>query len=407
MLIEMNTCEVCNNQELESVLDLGLHPMCDDLVKESDTRICKTYPIEILYCSACNTAHQKYQIPKEDLFPQTYHYRARHTADVLKGMAELVDCTINVLNQDLTDLKVLDVGCNDGSLLSIFKGKGAKTYGIEPTGAYSDAKQNGHIVSNKFFTPEVATAFVEEHGQPDIVTFTNVFAHIENLPQVIQGLKILSAPHTTIVIENHYLGAVLDKFQFDTFYHEHPRTYSLTSFSHIAKSLGMNIIHAEFPKRYNGNIRVILSKVTSQSQGSEWKTILDSEKTFGIKLKKMATDLKDWKKTKRQEIEAAVQKHGRLVAKAFPGRAAIPLHLLQLSDLEIELILEKPGSGKIGHYAPGTRILICSDSDFVTMGYPAQKPILNLAWHIRTEIENYMKETLNFNGPLIDIINNK
>ena len=65
--------------------------MCDDLVKIEDDRKCKEFPIEILYCKRCNTAHQKYQIPKQELFPITYHYRARFTADVLNGMKSLVD----------------------------------------------------------------------------------------------------------------------------------------------------------------------------------------------------------------------------------------------------------------------------------------------------------------------------
>jgi hypothetical protein len=61
------------------------------------------------------------------------------------------------------------------------------------------------------------------------------------------------------VIENHYLGSIVEKTQFDTFYHEHPRTYSLNSFSHIAKRLGLELSWVDFPHRYNGNIRVHLT----------------------------------------------------------------------------------------------------------------------------------------------------
>ena len=67
--------------------------------------------------------------------------------------------------------------------------------------------------------------------------------------------------NTKIVIENHYLGSIINKFQFDTFYHEHPRTYSLTSFYYISKILGLKIEHFSFPKRYGGNIRVIFSSL--------------------------------------------------------------------------------------------------------------------------------------------------
>ena len=88
---EIDHCEVCGSRTLVPVLDLGAHPMCDDLVAIGSSRICAEYPIEILYCEACRTAHQRFQVPKRELFPETYHYRSRLTADVLSGMKSLVD----------------------------------------------------------------------------------------------------------------------------------------------------------------------------------------------------------------------------------------------------------------------------------------------------------------------------
>jgi hypothetical protein len=74
-LTEISRCEVCGAASLRPVLDLGAHPMCDDLVGIGDNRVCKEYPIEILFCECCRTAHQRFQVPQQDLFPSTYHYR--------------------------------------------------------------------------------------------------------------------------------------------------------------------------------------------------------------------------------------------------------------------------------------------------------------------------------------------
>jgi hypothetical protein len=68
-LTEITRCEVCGGHTLRPVLDLGRHPMCDDLVAVGDARICVEYPIEILFCDTCRTAHQRFQIPKHELFP--------------------------------------------------------------------------------------------------------------------------------------------------------------------------------------------------------------------------------------------------------------------------------------------------------------------------------------------------
>lgn len=292
---EISSCEVCENDRLISVLNLGNHPLCDDLVPLGDNRQCAEYPIEILFCRRCCTAHQRFQVPKYDLFPAEYHYRARHTIDVLNGMKQLVDDCEKTIGC-LKDKKVLDIGCNDGSLLSIFKEKGARTFAIEPTDAYKDAIEAGHQTWNAYFCSEVSKNFVDEFGQPDIITFTNVFAHIENLPDLILALKIISHPQTVIVIENHYLGSILEKCQFDTFYHEHPRTYSYTSFSYIAASLNMHIHKVEFPKRYGGNIRVFLSKSGQKNVfDSQWSGLGVSEKLFGQKLTYLSEQIKEWR----------------------------------------------------------------------------------------------------------------
>ncbi len=400
---KISQCEVCGNREVSSVLDLGEHPMCDDLVPVGEERVCNEYPIEIVYCSVCCTAHQKYQVPKQDLFPQTYHYRSRFTADVLNGMKGLVE-RCEELTGSLVGRKVLDVGCNDGSLLGFFRQKGASTVGIEPTGACTDAKAAGHIAYNMFLTPELASQVVDEQGHPDLIVFTNVFAHIENLGALLESLRCLMGPTTIIVIENHYLGAVLDSNQFDTFYHEHPRTYSYTSFVHIAKSLGLRVSAVEFPSRYGGNIRVFLGRQDGLSSGvgSKVEAVLKREAVFALQFEAMRKNIEKWRANKRATIEELVGKHGKIAAKAFPGRAAILVKLLALDTNLVSVVHEKPGSLKIGHYLPGTRIPIVSDDDLIASGDLSQ-PILNLAWHISAEIRNYMTQQ-GYTGPIIDII---
>jgi SAM-dependent methyltransferase len=396
-LNEITGCEVCGATGLTPALDLGPHPMCDDLVAVGDSRVCKEYPIEILLCDNCITAHQRFQIPKRDLFPSTYHYRSRHTADVLNGMRQLVEAVEQTLGT-LKGRKVLDIGCNDGSLLSIFQEKGAETFGIEPTGAAEDAKQHGHKVLNDFFSESVAQDFVKQYGRPDVISFTNVFAHIEDLHAVIRALKILAHAQTMIVVENHYFGAVLEKRQFDTFYHEHPRTYSYTSFAHIADSLGMKIKKVEFPKRYGGNIRVFMANSATGTH-DRFEEMSQAEKTFGSRLMRLGEEIETWKQNKRAVLSREVARHGKLVAKAFPGRSAISVKLLGLDESMISAVYEKPASGKIGHYVPGTRIPIKSDAE---MPKDAD-PILNLAWHISAEIGTYLKAQ-GYNGRIIDIL---
>ena len=386
----VSSCEVCGQKNMDTILDLGLHPMCDDLVEMGSDRICKEFNIEILYCENCYTAHQKFQVPKKELFPKNYHYRSRFTADVLSGMEDLVNSCQTSFGS-LNDKKVLDIGCNDGSLLTFFKEKGALTFGMEPTDAYLDAVDKGHIIINDFLTIKSANEFVKTHGKCDFITFTNVFAHIEDLNEVLEALKIILHQESVLIIENHYLGSIVKGNQFDTFYHEHPRTYSYKSFEFISKSLEMNLIDACFTKRYGGNIRVFIGGVSKNT--SDFLKInndlRNDEDQFGIKLRQMQFDIEKWKINKKKEIESLVNLHGKIRAKAFPGRAAILIKLLGLTENEIECVFEKPGSMKINHFLPGTRIPIYSDEKLFS-DLSNNSPIINFAWHISKEIKTYL-----------------
>lgn len=398
-------CEVCSGTRLKDVLDLGLHPLCDDLVSVDEERSCREYPIRISLCEDCFTAHQICSVPKAELFPASYHYRSRMTGDVLAGMQDFVEYTERFAG-NLSGCKVLDIGCNDGSLLSFFAGKNAITHGIEPTNAIDDADGAQHNLVKAFIDHDSTQLLVGKYGKYDVIVLTNVFAHIEDLPSLIDNISLLMHDKSLLIIENHYLGSVLDRNQFDTFYHEHPRTYSLKSFEVIASKLRRSVLNACFPSRYGGNIRVVIGlkdKPDSYELDAEVDLIYRREAEFQSQFASMNQFISRWKQSKKDEILAACYAAGGpIVAKAFPGRAAILIKLLNLSESEISCVYEKPGSPKIGHFVPGTRIPIQSD-DVLFNAIKETPVILNLAWHISREIDVYLRGA-GFRGELLSIL---
>lgn len=394
-------CEVCHSQNVTTVLDLGEHPLCDDLLKIDSTDKCEEYKIEIALCNNCLTAHQLHPVPKRKLFPSSYHYRSSMTKDVLNGMKGLVTELIENFG-NLSGKLVIDIGCNDGSLLKFFRDAGAKVLGVEPTGAAKDAIAAGIRTINDFFDIETAREIIKEVGHPDFITFTNVFAHIEDMDGLLDAVKVLMGKNTRLVVENHYLGAVLDRFQFDTFYHEHPRTYSVHSFAEIAKRLNAFVEIVEFPARYGGNIRVIIGpNAPNEKQKIALEKALENEKDFLLKFEQMRAVIKEWISNREVLLDSVRSSDGRIYCKAFPGRAAILIKLLNLTNIDIEAVFEKPNSMKNGNYIPGTKIPIISE-DLMAEMVPSPSPILNLAWHISSEINAYMK-TINKDYECIDI----
>jgi hypothetical protein len=329
-------------------------------------------------------------VPKEVLFPKHYHYRARVTGSVLAGMADLV-ASCEARYGSLAGKTVLDIGCNDGSLLDAFKARGAKTLGVEPTCA---ALESRHDTINGFFDERACEQIKAKTQSIDFITFTNVFAHIENLPELLRNVRSLLSPSTVVIIENHYLLKVLDTGQFDTFYHEHPRTYSVRSFVYVAKGLGLNLEDYQFVTRYGGNVRVYIGRGAVRREPVDESQVKEN-------FAEMALDLADWRTSTRQLINSMVKEHGKLRAKAFPGRAAILIRLLELNEQHVSALYEIKGSIKVGNYVPGTRIPILPEAELFSQS-DLTAPIVNFAWHIASEVEANLRKN-GYTGRIVNI----
>ena len=387
-------CEVCLVELSGPKLDLGFHPLCDDLEIDAENVAAKKFHQEIQLCQNCLTAHQLHQVPKEELFKPSYHYRSSLTKDVLKGMEALATDALKS-HPKKANLLILDVGCNDGALLGLFKSKvSCTTIGIDPTDAIMDQSGAIDFTHQTFFNRDIATFIRHQHGSPDLITFTNVFAHIENLPKLLQALVELVGPNTVVIIENHYLGAILDRSQFDTFYHEHPRTYSARSFQFIADKLGMKIKAIEFPSRYGGNIRV-----TMDSSPSQVNPLIDvalkKESDLLDRFKDLQATFDFWRVDALQTL-STLAASGQIYGKSLPGRAVMLISSLGITSNQMPKIFEQPTSPKVGFYVPCTSIQIASDDDLIASG---SKKLIVWSWHIIDEICEYL-EAIGYEGEI-------
>lgn len=386
-------CEVCQSLLGKAILDLGLHPLPDDLVSfDSDVEVAQ-YHQRIVLCEVCLTAHQTIPVSKEKLFKTDYHYRAALTGSVISGMTDLVEQSIKSINTQDKKFTVLDIGCNDGSLLGIFKKNYlCTTIGVDPTSSIFESGDKIDFKFNEYFSRSTVDKIKSISSKIDLITFTNVFAHIENLAELINNIKLLITDKTTVIIENHYLGSILEKSQFDSFYHEHPRTYSLKSFEFISENLGLNITDIKFPSRYGGNIRVTMNSNKISQELERYKK-LEHDSINAFKL--LQNTFSNWKIQSKPVFESLL-KHGPVYGKALPARAVMLINSLGIDDNAMPVVFEQPNSPKVGKYVPGSKIKILSDKDLLKIN---PKIIIVWAWHIIDEVVDNLK-ALNFQGEI-------
>jgi hypothetical protein len=202
--VVIGCCQVCANDQLDPVLFIGYMPPVNAM-QAIDAIPCEqpSYPARWLYCPRCELVQLGLSLDPEILFPPGYPYTSGTTRILRENFANLFSEALNIVRLEPADLTV-DIGSNDGTLLSNFYAAGYPVLGIEPTNVAKIAENRGIPTVQHYFRPEIAQAVRTERGPAKIVTATNCFAHIEDVHPVVQGILDLLTPDGVFISESHY-----------------------------------------------------------------------------------------------------------------------------------------------------------------------------------------------------------
>ena len=194
------------------------------------------------------------------------------------------------------------------------------------------------------------------------------------------------------IFENHYIIDILKLTQYDLIYHEHIRSYSLTSLDYLFKLYNMKIINAVV-ERYNGTIQVTVSKKRNIIQDSSVKFNLNNEKDFGLFKEDVWSQFKkNVFKTKidlRKVLTDIKKNNNTVVANSCPGRCSDLIEFFcDIGKDFIPYIAEQPTSPKLNKYLPGKHIPIL-DNKILFEEQPDY--VLILAWHYAEPIIKSLK----------------
>lgn len=390
--VVIRACQICGNGELEKVLFLGYMPPVNTMHRVGETpQEQPSYPAGLLYCPECELVQLGLAIDPHVLFPSDYPYTSGTTKILRENFANLHAECCGFLALGPSDL-IVDIGSNDGTLLSNFKSCGHRVLGIEPTEVGRLALDRGIPTVLRYFRPEVARQIRAEHGQARIITATNCFAHIEDIHAILEAISGLLSDNGVFVSESHYLIGLLDRLQYDTVYHEHLRYYSLHSLKHLLEMHGLQVIDSHPIPTHGGSIRVYAARPGAYPIQSRVQEMLAGEpigKAMRIRLANFRHDTMLSKLQLLSLVRDVKEKGARVCGISAPSRASTLINYVGLDDSIVDYVVEIKGSLKIGRYIPGTMIPVVEESRIFE-----EQPdyAIIFSWHIADELAGKLRE---------------
>ena len=187
------------------------------------------------------------------------------------------------LIKNLSRKNIFEFGCNDGVLLDHLKNFDIENYGIDISENITElARSRGHKVFTGYFDENFAAEFVEKNGLVDVVTGSNAFAHNKNPETILNASNIILNENGKLVLEVMYAGDLLEKFQWDTLYHEHLTFYSLSTLEILLKRFGFIIFDAYQLPMHGGSLRIVASKNNKFDKTDGYKKIQTREKLLKL-----------------------------------------------------------------------------------------------------------------------------
>jgi hypothetical protein len=369
-------CAFCKNKLQRSELKLGKYQPLNMTSKE------KKMKLAISVCPKCGLTQLQKSFTDAKNFPPEYSFRSGQT---------------NMLNHSFTQLaarieekfplggRILDIGCNDLTLLRKFSSKWKK-FGIDPLTIYS--KYIDIEIKNGFY-PE--TNF--ENTQFDVIVMTNTLAHISKPFETLEIVWTQLKQDGLLAIEVVDIDEMALLGEFDKFTHEHRLYLSQESIKNFLLSKGFDVLSLEKIKNHGGSLRILANKRNPLEIRQIEDPILAKNRLKSIDKKRKQT-LKEWKKLIRKfDINTE-----NLIGLGYTNRGVILLTNLRISP---RFIVDKDSSKAIGRKVNNFTQVI-SDTEFMKIQSKDSLCII-LAWHIQDEImSNYKK--MGYKGKFILII---
>jgi len=401
-----NKCRFCSSPLKTTFADLGMSPLSNSYLNSEDLdRMEPFYPLHAFVCENCLLVQLKeYQSP--DKIFSDYAYFSSYSETWLKHAQIFVDDVISKFGFDNTK-QIVEVASNDGYLLRYFREKEFSVLGIEPAKNVAEAAIDAGIPTVvKFFGVQTAKELELDGKKADLLIGNNVLAHVPDLNDFVNGLKILLKTDGIITMEFPHLMRLIEGNQFDTIYHEHFSYFSFTSAQKIFLNHGLKIFDVDELPTHGGSLRIYACHSEDQSKviNESVKDLLEREEVDGFKNLKFYLTFNEKVKATKRSILAFMNKiknEGKsIVGYGAPAKGNTLLNYCGIRKDYIDYTVDR-SPHKQGYFLPGTHIPIYHP-DKIKETQPDY--VVILPWNLKDEIMEQMAHIRDWSGQFVILI---
>jgi SAM-dependent methyltransferase len=256
-------CGSCGSTDLDPILDLGSSPLADEFPTHPDPDA-RRWPLDLLRCRPCTLVQLGEVVPDDILWQGDYGFYTGSSPDTVTQQGVYAQ-ELMVRHRRSCETGVVEIACNDGTMLQHFARAGYRTLGVDPAkGPAAAARSAGLEVWVEPFTTAAAARILNQRGPAGLVIANHVLAHVADLNDFLHGLWLILDPDGVAVVEFQYLADLLLGNQFDHVYHEHRRFFSLTALQTVLARHRLQVVDVEQIPRENGSLRCTIQYLTDR-----------------------------------------------------------------------------------------------------------------------------------------------
>jgi SAM-dependent methyltransferase len=386
-LYRKKTCRYCATALPPAFLDLGSVALANSYVRpEEASKEEFKCSLALTRCTRCGLVQLTHVVPPDMMFKH-YLYVSSTTQTFRDHFAQYAARVKSRVTPKAKPLAV-DIGSNDGLLLSCYQKEGMQAVGVDPAENLSAAANaNGLVTINRYFDTESVKQIRERFGPADAVSANNVFAHIDDIESVCRNVAALLDEKGIFSIEFPYLVTMMDELLFDMIYHEHLSYIAVTPLQFVLNRFGFQIFDIEQVSSHGGSLRVFAQKTAGgRPVAAIVAELMRKEKEKGLSeapaYEIFAQSVRDTK-TRFLDKLSAIKKAGQSVAGyGAPAKASTLINYFGLSDKDIAYVVDD-NPLKQGYLVPGAKIPIVPSARLL------EKPtdfVVLFAWNFAKEI---------------------